>query len=169
MYFFVFHSYMEQTLSLPEIDEFRNGIIALLKHLELKKQLIRSHDRTKLVNHLNFSLEVLDNMVNIKKVEMADPYNRWNAQPTTNYMLDPRANIKNVIYNPDGTTRIIDNASRPTNQEEWTRVFDESQLINPPCFMMPPQNLSSIQRIKSANLENRLAVQVERRKPFWNN
>lgn len=160
---------MEQTLSLTEIDKFRNGIISLLRDLELKKYQIRSHDHTKLVNHLNFSLEVLDNMVNIKRVEMADPYNHWNAQPTTNYMLDPRADVKNVIYNPDGTTRIIDSMTRPTITEEWQRQFDESQLINPPCYMMPPQNLSSIPRIKQATLENRLATQVERRKPFWNN
>lgn len=147
---------MEQTLSLPEIDEMRKGVISLLRTLELKKHLVRSQDRSKLVNHLNYSLETLDNMVNIKRVEMSDPYNSYAAAPGTDYRLDPRSTTRTVVYNRDGTTKIVDRGSINSTGEEWERQFDESQLLKPPCFMMPPQNLSSINRIKSATQDNRV-------------
>jgi len=147
---------MEQTLTLREIDEMRNNVIAILRNLEIKKHLIRSHDRTKLVNHLNFTLETLDNMINIKKVEMSDPYNKWSAKPGDNYTLDPRATTRTVVYNRDGTTKIVDKSLHDSSGEEWERQFDESQLIKPPCFMMPPQNLSNISKIKNASASNRI-------------
>lgn len=155
---------MEQTLSLPEIDELRNGVMTILRKLELKKHQLRSHDRTKLVNHLNFTLETLDNMVNIKRVEMADPYNGWAAKPGSDYMIDPRATKRTIVYNPDGTTRIVDNSRLDSSGEEWERQFDQSQLIKPPCYMMPPQTLSSIDRIKSASSSVRVARLTESRR-----
>lgn len=155
---------MEQTLSLPEIDELRNGVMTILRKLELKKHQLRSNDRTKLVNHLNFTLETLDNMVNIKRVEMADPYNGWAAKPGSDYMIDPRATKRTIVYNPDGTTRIVDNSRLDSSGEEWERQFDQSQLIKPPCYMMPPQTLSSIDRIKSASSSVRVARLTESRR-----
>jgi len=66
-------------------------MINSLRFIELNKHRIRSHDRVKMTNHLNFTLETLDNMINIKKVEMADPYNTWTAKPDDSYMHDPRS------------------------------------------------------------------------------
>lgn len=116
------------------------------------------------MNHLNFSLETLDNMVNVKRVEMADPYNGWAAKPGSDYMIDPRATKRTVVYNPDGTTRIVDGSRLDSTGEEWERQFDPSQLIKPPCYMMPPQNLSSIDRIKGASSSNRVARLTEPRR-----
>ena len=137
-----------QTMGLREIDELRNNIIANLRAIELSKHVIRSHDRVKLVNHHNFILETLDNMINIKRVEMSDPYNSWAADPTDTARLN--ATTKTIVYNRDGSTRIVECSQLRNRGEEWETQFDETQLLNPPCYMMPPQNLYSIPKISHA-------------------
>ena len=142
---------MNQSLTLNGIDGLRNNILANLRTIELNKHLIASHDRVKLQNHHNYILSTLDNMVNIKQVEMADPYNNWSAEIKDSACLDPGANNKRVVYNKDGSTRVVNTRALNATGEEWEVQFDETQLLNPPCYMMPPQNLYSIPRIQKAD------------------
>lgn len=157
---------MDQTISINQIDQLRRNILANLKMMELNKPLFRSHDYLKLMNHHNFILETLDNMINIKKVEMNDPYNSWNATPSSRTVLDPSATRQQVIYNRDGTTRIVNVASLDATGEEWEKQFDQRFLLNPPCYMMPPQNLSGIPRIRNASEANRVRSLTHRSRNF---
>lgn len=149
-------SHLQQSLSLEQINQLRQNLISNLRAIELNKHLLRTHDRTKLVNHHNYALETLDNMINIKQVEMADPYNSWTAQPDANHMLDPRRHRQNVVYRQDGSTSIVQDGQMHTTGEEWEHQFDQRQLLNPPCYSMPPQNLTSIPRIHQASQQSRL-------------
>lgn len=143
---------MEQNISLKKIDEMRLRVIENLKVLELNKHLIRSHDRINLVNHHNFILQIYDNMVNIMKVEQADPYARNSMSGFSGtYKIDPRAEKSTVVYNPDGTTQIVKNGNFRTTKEQWEDQFDEGLLLNPPCYMMPSQTLTSIPKIRNAH------------------
>ena len=143
---------MEQNISLKKIDNMRLRILENLKEIELNKHLIRSHDRNDLTNHHNFILQILDNMVNIMKVEQADPYARQSMSGFSgSYKIDPRIERKTVIYNQDGTTQIVDNKSYKLTNEQWEDQFDENLNLNPPCYMMPSQSLTSIPKIRSAS------------------
>jgi len=145
------HKYMEQNISLKKIDDMRLRIIANLKEIELNKHLIRSHDRNDLNNYHNAILRILDNMVNIQKVEQADPYAKSSMSGYSGtYKIDPRAEKTNVIYNQDGTTQIVRNKSYRITNEQWEKQFDENLLLNPPCYMMPSQSLTSIPKIRNA-------------------
>jgi hypothetical protein len=139
-------SLLEQTLSIKSLDSLRERVIQNLKDIELSKHLIRTHDRTKLMNDHNQILMTLDNMINIKKVEMNDPYNKASGAIT-----DPRRSNRTIVYNPDGSTTIKDESKMKQLGEEWESMFDPSLLQNPPCYQMPPQNLTSIQRINRSN------------------
>lgn len=135
---------LDQTLSIREIDSMRMKVLEVLKYVEQNKHRIRSHDRNQISNHLNYTLNTMDNMINIRHVENADPYN----QPQSGYKLDPKESTRTVVYNPDGTTKVIDK-SRLTTGEGWENQFDESLLLRPPCYTMPPQSLTDIKRIKN--------------------
>ncbi len=145
---------MEQNISLKKIDQMRLRVIENLKDIELNKHLIRSHDRVDLTNYFNACLRIYDNMVNIMQVEQADPYARTSMSGYSgSYKIDPRAEKKTVIYKPDGTTQIVDNRNYRTTTEQWEDQFDENLLLNPPCYMMPSQSLTSIPKIRAARTQ----------------
>jgi len=139
----------QHKLSFKEIENMRNQIITLLSTLNTNKHRMMSHDFRQLNNHLQFALNTLGNMHNILTVERSDPYSSQQA----NYSGIPgNAGMRRkVIYNPDGTTRIV-NAGNPysSNSEEWEKQFDEGLLMRPPCFQVPPQNMTNITRIRQA-------------------
>jgi len=144
--------------SLKDIDHLRNNIMANLKFIELNKHQFKRHDQSQLANYHNFILTILDNMINVKKVEMNDPYNSWATGKQTK--ATP-AGSRTVVYNPDGTTTLIPTGKRSTG-EPWERQFRQN-VLNPPCYMMPPQNLYGIPQIKQASKENRLADLTDRK------
>lgn len=141
---------MSGALSIQQIDNMRYAILSNLQKLDQNKHLIRSQDRTTLVNLHNQILHIYDNMINVRQVELSDPYRSATA-PNYNKMQS----MKTVVYNRDGSTRLVDPSSLNTG-EEWEQMFSPSMLINPPCYQMPPQTLTNIQRIKTASEFSRL-------------
>ena len=143
------------SLQIGKIDKLRLRILKNLQELEENKHLIRSHDLTKLRNHHNFILSTYDNMINIKKVEQSDPWN--NMQYANRKTKVPGSDSsKTVIYNSDGTTRIVSNKELVSTGEGWEHQFNESMLVNPPCYIMPPQYLTSISKIRSSGKHDRM-------------
>jgi hypothetical protein len=139
------------SLKLSKIDVMRIRILKNLKELESSKHEIRSHDFTKLMNHHNYILSTLDNMVNIRKIEQSDPWNNMqhaNANALGKTKLG-KSN-KTVIYNTDGSTRVVSNKQLVNTGEGWEHQFDQSMLVNPPCYIMPPQYLTSIKKIRNS-------------------
>ena len=71
-------------------------------------------------------------MANVQTVENADVYNDW---------MKP--------FSIDNYQRQRPNASQqPRQRQQWEAQFDESLNLNPPCYIMPPQNLTNIALIK---------------------
>lgn len=137
----------QHSLSFGEIEGMRKQIIALLSTIDTNKHRIMTHDYRQLNNHLQYALNTLGNMHNILAVEQSDPYGSRQAEVSG----IQSSQGKKVVYNPDGTTRIIDGNKVHTTGEDWERQFDEGLLMRPPCFQVPPQNITSIPRIRQAS------------------
>jgi hypothetical protein len=140
----------KHSLSFEEIEKMRNQIITLLSTINTNKHRIMTHDFSQLNNHLQYALNTLGNMHNILAVEQSDPY----GSRQSNYSQVTGVG-KKVVYNPDGTTKIINGLPDATG-ESWEKQFDEGLLMRPPCFQVPPQNLTSIPRIRQASKHNML-------------
>src|SRR3989344_3223083 len=119
---------LNQTLTVKEIDIMRLKVLDLLKFVDTHKARMRSGDRMKISNHLNYALGTMDNMINIRHVEDADPYN----QPQSKYEMDLQRRDQTVVYNPDGTTTLVSKSNLSTG-EGWEAQFDEGVLVRPPC------------------------------------
>ena len=85
-------------------------------------------------------------MMNIKQVEMNNPYNQsmrqvmgGQAQPGIE-TINPYEGQMKVIYDSRGQTQIVtqDEFSK-AYKEDWETQFDEN-VLNPPSFMIPPSN-----------------------------
>jgi hypothetical protein len=87
------------------------------------------------MNHFQFALNHLGNMINILSVQSSDPRTQYSGWQST-------GPARTVIYNPDGSTKII-NANEPVSRgEAWETQFDESLLLRPPNYMLPPQSIT---------------------------
>jgi len=139
----------KHSLTFNEIEGMRNQIITLLTSINTNKHRIMSHDFRQLNNHLQYTLNTLSNMHNIMTVERSDPYGSSEA----NYS-QVRNKGQKIVYNSDGTTRIINNNNVHTSGEDWEKQFDENLLVRPPCFQTPPQSITSIPRIRQAGNYN---------------
>lgn len=144
-------SQLDQTLNVKEIDSMRAKVLEVLKYVEQNKHRIRSHDRSMIFNHLNYTLTTLDNMINIRYVEDADPYNH----PQAGYNMNTGMGDRTVVYNNDGTTRVVDKSRLGATGEEWENQFDEGLLLRPPCYTMPPQNLTNINTIQKISSQQK--------------
>ncbi len=132
------------SLNLKKIDRLRSRILNNLKELEESKHLVRTHDLSLLKNHHNYILNTLDNMINIAKVEKSDPYNSFNYEAP----LNTANSGKTVLYNIDGTTKIVKSKNvHKSKGEEWETVFDQKLLTSVPSTLAPPQYLTNINRI----------------------
>lgn len=143
----MYMSQFQHTLTFKEIEGMRQQVLGVMSNIHSNKHRIQSHDYRQLNNHLQHVLGTLSNMSNIIAVEKADPYNSKEAD----YTQVTGVEGKKVVYNPDGTTRIIDPSSVHTTGEGWEQQFDEGLLMKPPCFQMPPQSLTSIANIRVAS------------------
>ena len=137
---------MEQNISFKKIDEMRVNILKNLKLIESNKHLIRTHDKNILMNYHNFILNTFDNMINILKVENADPYAHTNMNDNLNFS---NGVTSTVLYNIDGTSKVINKRNIINSNNDWERQFDEN-IMNPPCYSMPPQSLTYIPKIKNS-------------------
>lgn len=135
---------MSQRISQNEIQELQQDVLNLLAKLEPLKYRIGTQDHRQLINNLQYTLTTLRNMSNTVSVEQSDPY----SSAQLNYTHETN---KKLIYNPDGTTRIVDSKSLHTTGDAWESQFDESLLLKPPCYMVPPQNLNSIPKLRQAS------------------
>jgi hypothetical protein len=137
----------QHSLSFEEIEGMRTQVLNILSNLNTNKHRIMTHDFRQLNNHLQYALNTLGNMHNILAVEQSDPY----GSQQSDYSQVSGLKGKKVLYNPDGTTRIVDNSDSLGRGEDWEKQFDEGLLMRPPCFQIPPQNLTSIPRIRQAS------------------
>jgi hypothetical protein len=144
----------ETSLSIPEIDVFRKRLLQNIGELNLNRHRIRTDDFNQLMNYHQYTLNTLDNMTNVKYVEMNNPYNQnmkslvgGQAQPGLE-TLNPYENSLKVIYKRDGTTQIISRDDYAKKfKAEWESQFNES-LINPPSESMPPNNCWALPNIR---------------------
>jgi hypothetical protein len=137
----------QHSLSFEEIESMKNQVLTLITSISTNKHRIMTHDYRQLHNHLQYTLNTLGNMHNIMTVERSDPYGSQQAD----YSKVTGVQGKKVVYNPDGSTRIIDDNERHATGESWEKQFDESLLMRPPCFQAPPQSLTSVPRIRQAS------------------
>ena len=136
------------TIPMCDIDKMRKRIMDNIAELNLKRNLMLPSDFTQLMNHHQYILNIYNNIINVKKVEQSDPfapsYQGWVKQQ---YQADPNKGKQILIYNPDGTTRFIEESSLCKN-EEWEAQFDKSLLLNPPSYVYPPNNVYNINLVK---------------------
>ena len=134
-------------LSIKKIDVMRHRVLKNLQDLETNKYLIKSHDLTKLMNHHNYILSTLDNMISIQKVERSDPYNSYNSKSNSSSSSNSNSTI---VYNRDGTTKVVSkDIVHNSKNEAWESLFDQKLLVTPPNTMIPPQYLTNITRINN--------------------
>jgi hypothetical protein len=141
------------TLDLDEIDVFRKRLIQNLADLNLNKHRFKTHDFNQLSNYHQYSLNILNNMQNIRQVEMSNPYNRnmqnvRGANQPAFETINPYTDNLKVIYKRDGSTQIIgENEHEKKFVGEWETMFS-SNMINPPSFLVPPNNCWSTSHTK---------------------
>jgi hypothetical protein len=140
----------QHTLTFNEIEAMRQQVLGVVSGIHTNKHRIMTQDYRQLNNHLQYVLTTLSNMSNILAVEKSDPYNSRQAD----YSKVSGLVGKKVVYNPDGSTRIIDNNNINTTGDGWENQFDEGLLMKPPCFQMPPQSMTNIQNIQLSSQRN---------------
>ena len=64
------------SLNIDEMDVLRKRLIQNIADLNLNKHRLRADEFNQLTNYHHYALNILNNMQNIKQVEMANPYNR---------------------------------------------------------------------------------------------
>ena len=138
---------MTRRVTQKQITSLQQDVLGLLNKIESLKYNLHTHDYKQLNNHLQYAMTTLRNITNLQSVENADPmgYN------TVAAFSGPR-----VQYNKDGTTKIVQASQVNSTGEGWEQQFDQNTLINPPCYVMPPQSLTSIDTIRRATACNRV-------------
>ena len=139
-------SQFQHSLSFGEIQSLKQQVLEIISTIETKKHKIMPHDFRQLNNNLQYTLTTLNNMHNILAVEKSDPYGSRQAD----YSKVAGVGGRTVVYNSDGTTRIVGSDGVNSTGEDWEKQFDEGLLMKPPCFQLPPQNLTNINRIRQA-------------------
>jgi hypothetical protein len=139
---------LNTSFSLEQIDMLRQPLIQQIATLNLNKHRLRSDEYHQLVNYHNYALNILNNMKNIKQVEMLNPYNqhvygsvKHNPQPSID-SINPYGQNMKVVYQSDGRTKIVplkDDMGSKKYKGEWETQFDEN-IHNPPSYMIPPSN-----------------------------
>ena len=136
-------------LTASEISGLQHKLVSILDYLQTNRTRIRTEDFGQLNNHIRYAMTTLTNMSNILAVESADPYGKLH------YGNASQGAATTVVYNKDGTTRVVSESSLKTTGDGWERQFDGGLLQRPPCFLAPPQTLTSLPKIKTASDWNR--------------
>jgi hypothetical protein len=139
-------SQFQHSLSFGEIQSLKQQVLGIISTIETKKHKVMPHDFRQLNNNLQYTLTTLNNMHNILAVEKSDPYGSRQAD----YSSMAGVGGRTVIYNSDGTTKIVGSNAPNNTGEDWEKQFDEGLLMKPPCFQLPPQSLTNINRIRQA-------------------
>jgi len=130
------------TLEVNDLNQLRQKLQQNIGFINTNKQRIRHQEYTQLMNYHQYALNVLNNMVNIKEVEYSNPYNQnirdfvygQRKNPYETAIVDARPKV--AYYNRDGVMKVVD-PLKFKQREEWERQFDQN-LINPPCYVVPP-------------------------------
>jgi hypothetical protein len=132
-------------LKMEEIDMMRGNLLAMVDFIYKNRFRMDTQDGKQLTNHLQYSLDILSTISNKLQVQLSEPcyspscYNTGAATPN-----GPRT----LIYTKDGTTRIVDAETLPRTNDGWEAQFDSTLLLNPPCFTMPPQNVTNLSTLR---------------------
>lgn len=122
------------SLTSTEIAGLRRTLISFLNDLQSKKMRMQTGDYRSITEHIKYSLTTLSNMENMIVVAQSDPYGR---QPQGTY-----SDAKTIVYNSDGSSRVVSTRDVPAKGEDWERQFEEGLLQRPPCYMLPPQSIT---------------------------
>lgn len=137
-------------IPVTEIDKMRKNIIDNIATLNLKRQTMSPNDFNLLMNTHQYALNLFNNMINTKKVEQQDPYApTHDCYKKNKHLLDPYKGKTTIVYNPDGTTRIVSESDLCRTNEEWEAQFDPKLLLNPPSYTFPPLNVWRTEQVKA--------------------
>ena len=130
------------TIGVNELDGLRQRLQQNIGFINLRKQCIRHQEYTQLMNYHQYALNVLNNMINIKKVEYNNPYNQNMRKYLMGDKVTPFEGENDghnmAIYDDKGRIQTL-NCNELRRTEEWETQFDQN-IINPPCYMLPPSN-----------------------------
>lgn len=110
----------------------QKSTLSLIDQVEKLRHLLRDEDRKQMVNHLQLTLSVMRNISNSIMLDTAAPS-----------FSDRNNSAAKIIYNRDGTTRIVRSVDLATTGDGWESQFDENLLIRPPTYMRPPASKTS--------------------------
>jgi hypothetical protein len=127
------------SLSLDEINAMRQRITENLAEINTNKYKMKPNDFTTLMNYHKYILNTMNNMINVRTVEMNNAYGK---RVGSNYQKGYyEKNNKMIVTNYDGTTSVVDTKDLKDSQEEWAAPFSQNLLVNAPTFIYPPQNV----------------------------
>ena len=130
------------SLKMSEIEMMRGNLLALNDFVYKNRFNMQQEDGRQLMNHFNYALDILSTMANKVYIQLSE------GEP----------GCKTLIYdlNNSGRTTVVTSDTLPRTTDGWEKQFDDSLLMNPPCYNFPPQNLSNIQKIRTASTAQRL-------------
>lgn len=114
-----------------ETDQMRKRLLDNISDLNGNKHRMTPDEYNQLLNYHHYALTILDNM---KIISHADSVSKYNNGGTAQY-----DNNIDVIYKRDGRAALVDKNKRTKFVGEWEKQFD-SNVINPPCYQVPPTN-----------------------------
>ena len=118
---------MNQSKNINLIRQLKQNINSSISLVNQHKDNIRVNQRYELLNYLEYINNLLNEMMPQEK-------------PFDNNKFELTRNMGDL-------TRSINKG----NKAEWETQFDESLNLNPPCYLMPPQNMYSLNKLKKQN------------------
>lgn len=138
------------SLSIADIDRLRKRLIDNIGDLNYMKAKFNSNDFTQLMNYHLFCLTIFDNMLNTRKVMESDIYAPTQSPFTDDVCIDnPVRGRKTIVYNQDGSTRVVGENDLCRKNEEWEQQFSPTLLQNPPTYSFPPTNVWNIKQVQN--------------------
>jgi hypothetical protein len=138
-------------IKMEEIDLMRGNLLALVDYVYKNRFRMQQDDGRQLDNHLKYALTILSNMSNKLQVQLSEPcyspscHNTGASSPYRNGQSG-----QTVLYDQQGNTTIVNKDRLPRTGDGWEQQFDSTLLLNPPCYTIPPQNLTNISTIRKA-------------------
>lgn len=120
---------------LSNIELLRTNLINNINNLMSNRHYMSPEDYSALMNYHRISLNILDNMKNIKVVESKNPYN--SKMHTLERKLDTSPYYDDIRH-----------VYKPQVKGSWESQFT-SQVINPQLFSLPPTNVWSLTKPKT--------------------
>ena len=116
----------QQNLDSRTIATLKSNLLKNMQLLLVNRTNLRPGQLEALTNHHNFLIDFLNDMETVQNLENTDANNQW---------MKPFS---------------IDSGRMPDKgraKQEWETQFDENLNLNPPCYIMPPQSITGLDRI----------------------